>query len=177
MTRDNFQLIDLNSFVGSGTEWERVLFTHETDNRVIKVLQFWSIKDDYFYIISFGTTSNSYLIYHTTINKIFSSIRILTRNTTDNTVNDTVNDSIFRSPEGFVLKYPSSWNQVSGQNRVSFIANQDDLQDRYLEKVDVYHYRNDDNYMSGIMMFKNSSLTLELINEINYLASNFKNLD
>jgi hypothetical protein len=59
MTRDNFQLIDLNSFVNSDTEWERVLFTHETDNRVIKVLQFWFIKDDYFYIISFGTTSNS----------------------------------------------------------------------------------------------------------------------
>jgi hypothetical protein len=100
MTMDNFQLIDLNSFVVSGTEWERVLFTHETDNRVIKVLQFWSIKDDYFYIISSGTTSNSYLIYHTTINKIISSIRILTRNTTDNTVNDTVDDSIFQSPEG-----------------------------------------------------------------------------
>ena len=84
-------------------------------------------------------------------------------------MDNTVNDSIFRSPEGFVLKYPSSWNQVSGQNRVSSIANQDDPQDQYLEKVDIYHYRNDDNYMSGIMMFKNSSLTLELINEINYL--------
>ena len=66
---------------------------------------------------------------------------------------------------------------MSGQNRVSFIANQDEPQDRYLEKVDICHYRNDDNYMSGIMMFKNSFLTLELINEINYLASNFKNLD
>jgi hypothetical protein len=40
MTMDNFQLLDLNSFVASGTEWERVLFTHETDKRVIKVLQF-----------------------------------------------------------------------------------------------------------------------------------------
>ena len=129
MTKDNFQLINLNSFVGSGTEWERVLFIHETDKKVIKVLQFWSIEDDYVYIISFGTTSNSYLSYLTTINKIIYSIRILTRNTTDNTVNDTVNDSIFCSPEGFVLKYSSSWNQVSGQNRVSFIANQDDPQD------------------------------------------------
>ncbi len=47
----------------------------------------------------------------------------------------------------FVLEYPSSWNQVWGQKRVSFIANQDDPQDRYLERVDIYHYRNDDNYM------------------------------
>jgi hypothetical protein len=67
MTMDNFPLLDLNSFVVSGTEWERVLFTHETDKRVIKFLQFWSIKDDYVYIISFDTTSNSYLSYLTTI--------------------------------------------------------------------------------------------------------------
>ncbi len=66
---------------------------------------------------------------------------------------------------------------MSGQNRVSFIANQDDPQDRYLEKVDINHYRNDDNYISGIMMFKNSSLTLEIFNGINYLARNFKNHD
>jgi hypothetical protein len=31
--------------------------------------------------------------------------------------------------------------------------------------------------MSGNMMVKNSSLGLELINEINYLADNIKNLD
>jgi hypothetical protein len=40
MTINNFQLIDLNSFIGSGTEWERVLYTHETDNRVIKFCSF-----------------------------------------------------------------------------------------------------------------------------------------
>jgi hypothetical protein len=66
---------------------------------------------------------------------------------------------------------------VSGQNRVSFIANQADPRDRYLERVDIYHYRNDDNYKSGNMMVTNSSLGLELINEINYLANNLKNLD
>ncbi len=48
---------------------------------------------------------------------------------TKNTMDNTVNDSIFRSPEGFVFEYPSSWDQMSGQNRVSFIANQDDPQD------------------------------------------------
>ena len=177
MTMDNFQLLDSNSFVVSGNEWERVLFTHETDKRVIKVLQFWSIKDDYVYIISFGTTSNSYLSYLPTVNKIISSVEIITKNTTDNTVNDTFNDSIFQSPEGFVLEYPSSWNQVSGQNRVSFIANQDDPQDRYLERVDIYHYRSDDNYVTGNRMVENSSLGLDLINEISYLANNLKNLD
>jgi len=50
-TMDNFQLLDSNSFVVSGTVWERILFTHETENRVIKVLQFWCIKDNYVYII------------------------------------------------------------------------------------------------------------------------------
>ena len=79
MTMDNFQLLDSNSFVVSGNEWERVLFTHETDKRVIKVLQFWSIKDDYVYIISFGTTSHSYLRYLPTIYKIISSVGIYTK--------------------------------------------------------------------------------------------------
>jgi hypothetical protein len=44
MTMDNFQILDLDSFVISGTEWERVLFIHETDKRVIKVLQFGPLK-------------------------------------------------------------------------------------------------------------------------------------
>ncbi|WP_458747443.1 hypothetical protein [Candidatus Nitrosocosmicus sp. T] len=177
MTMDNFQLLDSNSFVVSGTEWERILFTHESDKRVIKVLQFWSIKDDYVYIVSFGTTSNSYLSYLPTVDKIISSIKIITKNTTDNIVNGTVNGTIFQSPEGFVLEYPSSWKQVSGQNRVSFISNQDDPQDRYLERVDIYHYRNDDNYLSDNIMVENSSLNFDLISEINYLANNLKNLD
>ena len=66
---------------------------------------------------------------------------------------------------------------MSGQNRVSFIANQDDPQDRYLERVDIYHYRNDDNYESDSIIVENSSLKLDLINEISYLANNLKNLD
>jgi hypothetical protein len=78
---------------------------------------------------------------------------------------------------GLFLEYPSSWNQGWWQNRVSFIANKDDPHDRYSERVDIYHYPNDDNYMSGNMMVKSSSLCLEVINEINYLASNIKNLD
>ena len=177
MTMDNFQLLDSNSLFVSGTVWERILFTHETDNRIIKVLQFWTIKDNYVYIISFGTTSNSYLSYLPTINKIISSVGIFNKNTVNNTVNNTVKDSFFQSPEGFVLEYPSNWNPVSGQNRVSFIANQDDPQDRYLERVDIYHYRNDDNYESDSIIVENSSLKLDLINEISYLANNLKNLD
>ena len=46
-----------------------------------------------------------------------------------------------------------------------------------MARVDISHYRNDDNYVSGNIMVKNSSPGLELINEINYLANNFKNLD
>lgn len=180
-TMDNFQLLDSNSFVVSGTLWERILFTHESDNRVIKVLQFWSIKDDYVYIISFGTTSNSYLSYLPTIYKIISTVGIFTKHTTDNivnnVVNDTVKDSTFQSLEGFALEYPAGWNQVSGQNRVSFIANQNDPQDRYLERVDIYHYRNDDNYVPGNITVENISLRLDLFNEISYLANNLKNID
>jgi len=54
-----FHLIDSNPYVISDTLWERILFTHETDNRVVKVLQVWTFKDDYIYVNSFGTTPDS----------------------------------------------------------------------------------------------------------------------
>jgi len=132
MAMEKFQLLDSNPFVLSNTTWERILFTHERDNRIIKVLQFWSIKDDYVYIISFGPTPGSYFSYAPIIYKIISNVGIFTKNTTDNTA-DSIKNSIYQSPEGFVLKYPSDWNKVSGQNRVSFISNQDNPQDQYLE--------------------------------------------
>ena len=53
------------------------MFTHETDNRIIKVLQFWTIKDDYVYIISFDTTPDSYSSYIPTIYNIISGVEIL----------------------------------------------------------------------------------------------------
>lgn len=175
MAMEKFQLLDSNPFVFSNAIGEKILFTHETDNRIIKVLQFWSVKDDYVYIISFSTTPDSYFSYIPTIYKIISTIDIFTRNTTDNTANN-IKDSIYQSPQGFVLKYPSNWNKVSGENRVSFISNQDNPQDHYLERVDFYHYRSGDN-VSGNIIVGNDSLKLDLINEISYLADNLQNLD
>ena len=81
-TLQEFHLIDSNPYVLSDTVWERILFTHETDNRIVKVLQYWTIKDDYVYVISFGTTPDSYFSYIPTIYKIISGVGILTKNTT-----------------------------------------------------------------------------------------------
>ena len=89
------------------------MFTHETDNRIIKVLQFWTIKDDYVYIISFGTTPDSYFSYIPTIYNIISGVEIFTNNTVD-IPSSIIKESIYKSPEGFVLKYPSNWNKVLG---------------------------------------------------------------
>jgi hypothetical protein len=75
----------------------------------------------------------------------------------------------------FALKYLSSWNKVLGQNRVSFISNQDNPQHHYLEKVDFYHYRSDAN-LSGPTYGENDFLMAELINGIIYLATNLENL-
>lgn len=169
-----FHLIDSNPYVLSGTIWERILFTHETDNRIIKVLQFWTIKDDYVYIISFGTTPDSYFSYIPTIYNIISDVEIFTNNTVD-IPSSIIIESIYKSPEGFVLKYPSNWNKVLGQNRVSFIAEQDNPQDHYLERVDFYHRRGDNN-LSGTTYGENDFLKVDLINEIRYLANNLQNL-
>jgi hypothetical protein len=171
----DFHLIDSSPFLLSDSIWERISFTHETDNRIIKVLQFWSIKDDYVYIISFGTTPDSYFSYLPTLHKIISGVEIFAKTTTDNRSTN-IKESIHQSPEGFVLKYPSNWNKVSGQNRVSFIANQDNPQDQYLERVDFYYYKSDNN-LSGTSQVENNSLKVDLIDEINYLADNLENLD
>ena len=88
------------------------MFTHETDNRIIKVLQFWTIKDDYVYIISFGTTPDSYFSYIPTIYNIISGVEIFTNNTVD--IPSSIIKESIKSPEGFVLKYPSNWNKVLG---------------------------------------------------------------
>ena len=151
------------------------MFTHETDDSIIKVLEIWSIKDDYVYIISFGTTPDSYFSYAPTIHKITSSVGIFSNNTTDNTSNS-IKDSIYQSSEGFVLKYPGDWNKVSGQSRGSFISNLDNPQDQYLERVDFYHYGSNEN-LSGNIIVENESLKSDLINEISYLANNLQNLD
>ena len=151
------------------------MFTHETDNRIIKVLQFWTIKDNYVYIISFGTTPDSYSGYVPTIFKIISGVKIFTKSIID-IPSSNIQESIYQSPEGFVLKYPSSWNKVLGQNSASFIANQDNPQDYYLERVDYYHYRSDDN-LSGTTYGENDFLKVDLVNEINYLANNLQNLE
>ncbi len=169
-----FHLLDSNPYVISESIWERILFTHETDNRIIKVLQFWTIKDDHVYIISFGTTPDSYFSYIPTIYEIISGVGIFTKSTTD-VPQSNIKESVYRSPEGFVLKYPSNWNEVFGQNRVSFISNQDNPQDHYLERVDFYHYRSDDN-LSGSTYGENDFLKVDLINEISYLANNLQNL-
>jgi len=171
----DFHLIDSNPFLLSDTVWERISFTHETDNRIIQVFQFWSIKDDYVYIISFGTTPDSYFSYLPIIYKIISGVEIFAKTATNNPP-DNIKESIYQSLEGFVLKYPSNWNKVSGQNRVSFIANQDNPQDRYLERVDFFHYRSDDN-LSGTKQVENDSLKLDLIDEISYLANNLENFE
>jgi hypothetical protein len=169
-----FHLIDSNPYVLSATVWERIVFTHETDNRIIKVLQFWTIKDDYVYIISFGTTPDSYFSYIPTIYNIISGVEIFTNNTVD-IPSSIIKESIYKSPEGFVLKYPSNWNKVLGQNRVSFIAEQDNPQDHYLERVDFYYHRGDDNSL-GTTYGENDFLKVDLINEIRYLANNLQNL-
>ncbi|MDN5844688.1 MAG: hypothetical protein L0H53_00265 [Candidatus Nitrosocosmicus sp.] len=174
-TMKDFHLLDSNPFLLSDAVWERISFTHETDNRVIQVLQFWSIKDDYVYIISFSTTPDSYFSYLPTVYKIVSGVEIFAKTTTDNP-SVKIKESIYQSPEGFVLKYPGTWNIVYGQNRVSFIADQDNPQDRYLERVDFYHYRSDDN-ISRTTQVENDSLKVDLINEISYLANNLENFE
>ncbi len=171
----DFHLIDSSPFLLSDSIWERISFTHETDNRIIKVLQFWSIKDDFVYIISFGTTPDSYFSYLPTLHKIISGVEIFAKTTKYNPSTN-IKESIYQSPEGFVLKYPSNWNKVSGQNRVSFIANQDNPQDQYLERVDFYYFKSDNN-LSGTSQVENDSLNVDLIDEINYLANNHENLE
>ena len=74
-----FHLIDSTPFTIPDTLWERILFTHETGNRVVKVLQVWTIKDDYVYVISFGTTPDSYFGYIPTIYKVISGVKIYTK--------------------------------------------------------------------------------------------------
>lgn len=171
-----FHLIDSNPFVISDIKWERILYTHEVDNKLIQVLQFWSIKDDYVYIISFGTTPHSYFSYLPTIQKIISNVEFLTRNSSDIPSGSTI-QSIYQSPEGFVLNYPSGWSKVLGQNRVSFIANQDNPKDQFLERVDLYHYENNNNNLSNMTNGKNDSLSADLIGELRYMADKLQNFD
>lgn len=170
-----FHLIDSNPFTISDTVWERILFTHETDNRVVKVLQVWTIKDYYVYVISFGTAPDSYFGYIPTIYKVISGVKIYTKNITD-IPSSNIKESIYRSPEGLALKYPSTWNKVLGQNRVSFVSNQDNPQDHYLERVDIYHYKRGDN-LSYTKYGENDFIKVDLIDEINYLANNLQNLE
>jgi hypothetical protein len=170
-----YQLIHSNPYVISDTLWERILFTHEIDNRIIKVLQVWTIKDDYVYIILFGTTPDSYFGFIPTIFKVISGVKIFTKSITDISSSN-IKESIYQSLEGIGLKYPSSWNKVLAQNRVSFISNQDNPQDHYLERVDIYHYRSDDN-SSFTTYGENDFMKVDLIDEINYLANNLRNLE
>jgi len=144
-TLQEFHLIDSNPHVISDTLWERILCTHESVNRVVKVLQVWTIKDDYVYVISFGTTPDSYFGYIPTIYKVISGVKIYTKNITD-IPSGNIKESIYRSQEGFISKYPISWNKVLGLNRVSFVSNQDNPQDHYLERVDIYHYERGDHF-------------------------------
>ena len=74
-------LIDSNPYVLSDMVWERILFIHKPDNRIIKVLHYWTIKDDYVYVISFGTTQDRYFNFIPIIYKIISGVGILTKNT------------------------------------------------------------------------------------------------
>jgi hypothetical protein len=70
------------------------VFTHETDNRVVKLLRVRTIKDDYFYVISFGTTPDSYFDYIPTIYKTISGVKIYTRNIIDITSGN-IKESIY----------------------------------------------------------------------------------
>ena len=78
-TLQEFHLVDSNPYLLSHRIWERIPFTHETNNRIIKVLQFWTLKDDNVYIIYFGTTSDSYSSYIPTIYKIISRVENFTK--------------------------------------------------------------------------------------------------
>jgi hypothetical protein len=70
------------------------VFTHETDNRVVKLLRVWTIKDDYFYVISFGTTPDSYFGYIPTIYKTISGVKIYAKHLTD-IPSGNINESIY----------------------------------------------------------------------------------
>ena len=52
-TLQEFHLVDSNPYLLSHRIWERICLLHETNNRIIKVLQFWTLKDDNVYIIYF----------------------------------------------------------------------------------------------------------------------------
>ncbi len=174
-TLQEFHLVDSYPFVMSDSIWERILFTHETDKGIIKVLQYWTIIDGHVYIISFGSTPDSYFGYIPTVSKIISGMKIFANNTAVQPENY-ANVSIYSSPAGLVLKYRNTWNKELAKNRVSFISNQENPNDRYLERVDFYYYGRNDNFNATIPG-ENEFIRVDLIDEINYLANNFENLE
>jgi len=63
-----------------------------------------------------------------------------------------------------------------GLNRVSFVSNQDNPLDHYLERVDIYHYKRGNN-LSLTTYGENDFIKVDLVDEINYLANNLQNLE
>jgi len=177
----DFEIVDIFPINISDLSGERIIFTHKVDDKTIKVLQTWLIDNKIAFILTFATTPGSFGYYNPTLNEIISSITISNNsnyNNLDEPLAKISNYTLFKSPYGFELNYPNDWILSEGVNRLSFISNQFDSSDLYLERLDIYY-----NLSNSNILFSNSSQTEDeimrtgLLTEINYLVDNLQNLN
>lgn len=177
----DFEIIDSFPINVSDFSGERIVFTHKVNDKTIKVLQIWLLDDNIAFILTFATTPDFFGYYNPILNEIISSINISNNrnyNILDEQLGKISNYTTFRSPQGFELSYPNDWTLNDGVNRLSFVSNQLDSSDLYLERLDIYYNLNNSNILiSNSSQSEDEEMRTGLLNEINYLVNNLQNLD
>lgn len=178
---NDFEIVDSFPINISDLNGERIIFTHKVNDKTIKVLQTWLVGDKIAFIVTFATTPDSFRYYNPTLNEIISSITI-SNNTNPNILDEPLakisNYTLFKSPYGFELTYPNDWIFSEGVNRLSFISNQYNSSDLYLERLDIYYnLSNSNNLFSNSSQTEDEKMRIGLVTEINYLVNNLRDLN
>lgn len=168
-----YKLIDSNSMNLSNQKAERILFTHELGGKTYQVLQVWTILDKNVYLISFGTVPNKYTSYNSFLRELLESFII--KNDNDTNLQDYLNIATkfnhYRNFSlGYGLLYPNNWDIYSEKNHVSFLSQQDNISDPFLERVDIHSFNYDKNNKSE---FEERSDTQVILDQLNYLEYNY----
>lgn len=168
-----YKLIDSNLMNLSNQKAERILFTHELGGKTYQVLQVWTILDKNVYLISFGTVPSKYTSYISFLRELLESFII--KNDNDIDFKDYLNNATkFNHYRNFSLGYgvvhPNDWDIYSEKNHVSFLSQQDNISDPFLERLDIHFFNYNKNNKSK---FVERSDTQVILDQLNYLENNY----
>lgn len=132
-----FKLIDKTNANLSSHPANRILYSHEINNKKFQILQEWTIVNNTVYVISFGTTPFKYLNNLEIFNKIIDSFVILENKNKIENIQSTTYNRLSSIDNNYSIDYPSNWDVTINKNKISLISKKENLSDKYLEKFEI----------------------------------------